>query len=163
MPQPPTTPIIRKENVRLIPALTQRTFQSAAAGAGATFVWEWDLALRITDFNQFIGTVIFAPANSATTAAGVAGAGPQTVPQPALGPFLDAAVFCNGVGGATITVEFAIDSSPCNYRTVAITIVPQNVFTNIAQLRVTGRFARVTATNVTAAATIEFGSYIRNL
>jgi len=163
MPQPPTTPILSKENVRLIPALAQRTFQSAAAGAASTFVWEWDLATRITDPNELIGLAIFAPANTATTAAGVAGAGPQTVPQPAIGPFLDAAAFCTGAGGATITVEFAIDSSPCNYRTMVITIVPQNVFTNIAQLRVTGRFARVTLTNVTAGATIEFGSYIRNV
>jgi len=163
MPQPPTIPVIAKEFVRIIPALSQRTFQSAAEGAGATRVWEWDLGLRITDSNQFQGVVIFAPANSATTGAGVAGAGPQVVPQPALGPFLDAGAFCSGAGGATITVEFAIDSSPCNYRTMAVTIVPQNVFTNISGLRVTSRFARVTFTNVTAAATIEFGSYIRNL
>ena len=160
MPQPPTIPIIAKENVRIIPGLSQRTFQAAAADAGQVFRWEWDLAARITDFNQFI-SALAGPANSSTTVMG--GAGPQTTPQPALGPFMDAAAFCTGLGGATITVEFAIDASLCNYRTVAITIVPQNVFTNIAQLRVTGRFVRITLTNVTAAATIEFGSYIRNL
>jgi len=163
MPQPPTTPVIAKENVRIVPALAQRTFQSAAEGAGATRVWEWDLGTRITDANEFTGVAIFAPANTATTGAGVAGAGPQVVPQPAFGPFLDAGAFCSGAGGATITVEYAIDSSPFNYRTVAVTIVPQNVFTNISGLRVTGRFVRVTFTNVTAAALIEFGSYIRNL
>ncbi len=165
MPQPPTIPIIPKENVRIVPALSQRTFQSAAAGAGATFIWEWDLGARITDPNQFISVpppaANAAPANSTTTVAG--GAGPQTTPEPAIGPFLDAVAFCTGAGGGSITVEYAVDSTPCNYRTMAVTIVPQNTLTNLSGLRVTGRFVRVTFTNVTAAATIEFGSYIRNL
>jgi hypothetical protein len=160
MPQPPTLPVIAKELIRVVPSLSQNTVQNAAAGAGAVFVWEWDLALRLTDTGQFI-SALAAPANSTTTAGG--GAGPQTTPQPAFGPFLDAVAFCTGAGGGTITVEYAVDASPCNYRTMAVTIVPQNTLTNLSGLRVTGRFVRITFTNVTAAAVIEFGSYIRNL
>jgi len=160
MAQPPTVPVIPKENVRIIPSLAQRTFQSAAAGAGATFVWEFDLGARITDPNQFTSASV-APANSSTTAGG--GAGPQTTPEPAIGPFLDAVAFCTGAGGASITIEYAVDASLCNYRSMAVTIVPQNTLTNLSGLRVTGRFVRATLTNVTAAATIEFGIYIRNL
>jgi len=160
MPQPPTLPVIAKELVRIVPALSQRTFNDQAAGAGETFVWEWDLALRLTDTGQFINANP-APANSTTTAGG--GAGPQTTPQPAFGPYLDAAAFCDGAGGATITIEYAIDANPFNYRTIAVTVVPQNVFTNISGLRVTARFVRVTVTNVTAASVLEAGSYIRNL
>jgi hypothetical protein len=160
MPQPPTIPILAHEDVRLIPALSQNTVRDAAAGAAETFIWEWDLAARITDLNQFT-SALAGPANSTTTVMG--GAGPQVTPQPAIGPFLDVAAFCSGAGGATITVEVAIDASPFNYRTQAITIVNQNVFTNISALRITGRFVRITLTNVTAAALVEFGSYIRNL
>jgi hypothetical protein len=160
MPQPPTLPVIPYELVTIRPSLSQRTFQSAAAGAASTFIWEWDLALRLTDTGQFV-SALAAPANSTCTVLG--GAGPQTTPQPAFGPFLDAVAFTSGAGGGTITVEYAVDASPCNYRTMAITIVPANTLTNLSGLRVTGRFVRITFTNVTAAATIEFGSYIRNL
>lgn len=160
MPQPPTLPVIAKELVRICPSLSQNTVRDAAAGAGEVFVWEWDLALRLTDTGQFIGALP-APANSTTIAGG--GAGPQATPQPAFGPFLDVIAFCTGAGGASITVEISVDASPFSYRTQAITIVPQNVLTNIAQLRITGRFVRITLTNVTAAAVVEFGSYIRNL
>jgi hypothetical protein len=160
MPQPPALPVIAKELVRIVPSLSQHTVQDAAAGAAEVFVWEWDLALRLTDTGQFL-SALAAPANSTTTAGG--GAGPQTTPQPAFGPFLDAVAFCSGAGGGSITIEIAVDASPCNYRTQAVTIVPQNVLTNIAQLRITGRFVRVTMTNVTAGAVVEFGTYIRNL
>lgn len=163
MAQPPALPVIAKELTRIVPSLSQNTRQDAAADAGETYVWEWDLALRLTDPNQFVaGTATLAgPANSSTTAMG--GAGPQTTPQPAFGPFLDAVAFCSGAGGGTITVEYAVDASPCNYRTMAVTIVPTNTLTNLSGLRVTGRFVRITFTNVTAAAVVEFGSYIRNL
>jgi hypothetical protein len=160
MPQPPALPVIAKELVRIVPALAQKGFQSAAEGAGATRIYEWDLALRITDTGEFLNANP-APANSSTTAGG--GAGPQTTPQPAFGPFLDVVAFCSGAGGGSITVEYAVDANPCNYRTMAVTIVPQNTLTNLSSLRVTGRFVRITFTNVTAGATIEFGSYIRNL
>ena len=160
MPQPPTIPIIAKENVRIIPGLTQRTFQSAAAGAASTFIWEFDLAARITDFNQFINANP-APTNSTTIAGG--GAGPQTTPQPALGPFLDALAFTSGAGGGSLLVEYAVDGNPCLYRAIANSAVPAGVATNISGLRVTGRFVRITFTNVTAAATIEAGYYIRNV
>lgn len=159
MPQPPTIAILPKEDVRVIPSLSQRTFMDAAAGAGETYVWEFDLGARLTDANQFLSAAV-APTNSSTTAGG--GAGPQTTPQLALGVFLDALLFCTGAGGATLTVEYAVDVT-CAYRTFSVTAVPQNTLANISGLRVTGRFVRITATNVTAAATIEFGVYIRNL
>jgi hypothetical protein len=158
MPQPPGTPLIAHENVRTIPALSQKTFQSVVAGA-ESFIWEFDLAARITDPNQFL-TANVAPANSTTIAGG--GAGPQTTPQPAIGPFLDALVFTNGVGGGSLLVEYAADASPCNYRSIANTAVPSGVATNISGLRVTGRFVRITFTNVSPVVTIEVGYYIRN-
>jgi hypothetical protein len=162
MPQPPTTPILAHENVRLIPALSQHVFQSAAAGAGATFIWEFDLGSRITDANQFLSGLVtpVAPANSSTLAGG--GAGPQTTPQPAIGPLIDAFAFASGAGGGTLTVEYAADASPCLYRVMSITVVPSGVGTNISGLRGTARFVRFTFTNVTAGATIEAGFYIRN-
>jgi len=159
MPQPPTIPILAHENVRTIPALTQRVFQSAAAGAASTFIWEFDLGLRITDANQFISALV-APANSTTTAGG--GAGPQTTPQPAIGPFLDALVFTSGAGGGSLLVEYSVCASPCNYRAISSTVVGTGVAVNISGLRVTGRFVRLTFTNVTAGSTIEAGYYIRN-
>lgn len=159
MPQPPIIPILAHENVRIIPALSQRVFQNPAAGAASTFVWEFDLAARITDPNQFIGVGV-APANSSTTAGG--GAGPQVTPQPAIGPFLDALAFTTGAGGGTLLVEYAVDATPCNYRTISNTAVPASTAINISGLRVTGRFVRITFTNITAAATIEAGYYVRN-
>ena len=160
MPQPPTIPLIAHEDVRAIPALTQRPFQSAAAGAGATFIWEYDLAVRITDAIQFISALV-APTNSTTIAGG--GVGPQTTPQPAIGPLLDAMVFCTGAGGGTLLIEFAVDANPCLYRPMSSgTVVPASTLVNVSGLRVTGSFVRGTFTNVTAGAVVEFGLYIRN-
>jgi hypothetical protein len=163
MGQPPTVPVIAKENVRILPALAQKTFHDPAAGAAEAFVWEYDLAARLTDPNEFLSgqPTPVAPANSTTIAGG--GAGPQTTPQPAVGPFMDAVVFTSGAGGGTLLVEYAVDADPCNYIVVAQTVIAQNTLSNLSGLRVTGRFVRVTFTNVTAAAVVEFGSYIRNL
>ena len=160
MPQPPTVPIIAHENVRLITALAQKTFQSAAAGANSTFIWEYDLGARLTDFNQFLNANV-APANSTTTVAG--GAGPQVTPQPAIGPFADAFVFTSGAGGGTLQLEYAADANPCNYRAMSNTVVNAGIAANISGLRVTGRFVRFTFTNVTNGATVEVGFYIRNI
>jgi hypothetical protein len=159
MPQPPNLPLIAHENVRAIPALSQRTFQVAAADALQTFIWEFDLAARITDPNQFL-SALAAPAGSTTIAGG--GAGPQTTPQPAIGPLMDALAFTSGAGGGTLLVEYAVDANPCRYRQIANSAVPAGIATNISGLRVTGRFVRITFTNVTAAATVEVGYYIRN-
>lgn len=159
MAQPPVTPILAHENVRTIPALTQKTFFSAAAGAGAGFVWEFDLAARITDENQFVSALV-APANSSTTAGG--GAGPQTTPQPAIGPLCDWFVITSGAGGGTVSVEYAVDASPCSYYPVFSTLIIANNAANASGLRVTGRFVRLRFTNVSAAAIVELGFYIRN-
>jgi hypothetical protein len=162
MPQPPTTPFLAHENVRFLPSLTQKVFNNQAAGAAATFVWEFDLAARITDAAQFFSGLItpVAPSNSSTTAGG--GAGPQVTPQPAIGPFLDAFVFTSGAGGGSLLVEYAVDANPCLYRSVSNTVVAASTGTNLSGLRVTGRFVRLTFTNVTAASVIEVGYYIRN-
>jgi hypothetical protein len=118
---------------------------NAAAGAGSTFVAEFDLSFATVDPNQLL--------------AGAFPGGSQ--PQSSIGPFLDAVCFDTGAGGATIQVDFAVDQGAA-YRSFVPTAVPQNTLTNIAALRVTARFVRVTFTNVTAAATIECGAWIRS-
>lgn len=160
MAQPPTTPVIPHELVREIPSMTQKTFRNGAAGAASTFVWEFDLAARVTDANQFLNANV-APANSATTAGG--GAGPQTTPQPAVGAFLDVFVFTSGAGGGTLLIEEAADANPCNYRTVNTVAIAAGVEGGVQGFRVTGRFVRCTFTNVTAAAVVEVGYYLRSV
>lgn len=141
----PARPFLSRQLVRAIPSCTQKTFQSSAAGAGATFVAEFDVSLAVEDPNQLLG--------------GAFPGGAQ--PQSAIGPFLDAVCFDTGAGGATILIEYAVDQA-CSYRTFNTTVVAQNTLTNIAGLRVTARFVRITFTNITAAATIEAGAWIRS-
>lgn len=164
MAQPPTTPYLAREFVRLLPSLTQKVFRSAAAGAAETFIWEFDLGARITDPSQFLtpppAAAVAGPANSSTTVMG--GAGPQTTPQPAIGPLLDAFVLTTGAAGGSLLVEYAADASPCNYRAMATTAVAASTASNISGLRVTARFVRLTFTNTTAGAIVEVGYYIRN-
>lgn len=144
MAQPPTTPIISRELVRVIPFAAQKTFFNAALGNGATMVAEFDVGLAVTDRNQFLTGAFPGAAN----------------PQAAVGPNLDAEGFSTGAG--TILIEFAIDLG-CTYRTVATQIVPANAFTNVSALRITGRFARLTYTNTSGgAALVEFGAHIRS-
>jgi hypothetical protein len=161
MPQPPTIPVLAHELTRILPALAQKTFSAAAADANQVFRWEFDLAARITDHNQFLNANP-APANSSTIAGG--GAGPQTTPQVALGPIADVGMFFAGAGGGQLLVEFAVDANPCLYRAISpAIIVPAATFSNLSGLRITGRFVRFSATNITAASLTEVGFYIRNL
>jgi hypothetical protein len=128
-----------------MPFAAQKTFVVAAAGAGSTSVAEFDVAQVVTDASQLL-----------------AGALPSVgAIQFAIGPLLDAVCFDTGLGGATILIEYAVDRGAA-YRTFNTTVVPQNTLTNIAGLRVTARFVRVTFTNVTAAATIEAGVWLRS-
>jgi hypothetical protein len=136
---------LSRELTRIIPFTSQRVFVNNAAGAGATFVAEFDVALATTDRNQLLA--------GALPSAGLI--------QFAIGPLLDAVCYDTGAGGAQILVEFAVDRGAA-YRPFTPTVVPQNTLTNIAALRVTARFVRVTFTNITAAATIECGAYIRS-
>ena len=159
MPQPPTIPVIAHEDVRLIPALSQKTFFSASALV-QTFTWEFDLAARITDSNQFLNTSV-APANSFTINGG--GAGPQIAPQAAVGPFLDIFVVTDAPGGASIAVSMAADANPCKYYGVFQGAVPLNIPTNFAQLRITGRFVLINILNQAGGTVLEIGCYIRNL
>lgn len=159
MPQPPTNPVLAHENTRNIPSLSQKTFFNAAAGAVSFFDWEFDLGSRVTDANQFI-SALAAPVGGATIAGG--GAGPQTTPQPAIGPWLDWVVFTNGAGGGQMTVQYAADASPCNYINIFDNAIPASVLTNASGLRVTGRFVRLIFRNNTAGARVEVGFYIRS-
>ncbi len=144
MPQPPSTPVISRELVRVIPFAAQRTFQAAALANAGTFVAEFDVGASVTDVNQFL-----------------TGAFPGvTNPPRAVGPFLDALAFSAGAG--TILVEYAVDLSTL-YRAIATSAVPAAVATNISGLRITGRFVRVTYTNTSGAgALVEFGVYVRS-
>jgi len=147
MAQPPTIPIIPHELVRAIPCAAQKSFNFPAASKLAnngTCVAEFDLALRITDINQFL-----------------TGAFPGvTNPQVGIGPNLDAMWFSDQAG--TVVIEYGVDQS-CAYRTVNTTIVVANAFGNYSGTRVTGRFVRVTYTNNSGvAAQVEFGVYIRS-
>jgi hypothetical protein len=145
MPQPPATAYLSRELVRFIPFAAQRTFVNAALGNGATFVAEFDVALRVSDVNQLL-TGAFP--------------GGGTQPPVAVGPFLDALAFSAGAG--SITVDYAVDRD-CSYRQIAATVVPAGTATNISGLRITGRFVRITYTNTSGGAALaEFGAYVRS-
>lgn len=141
----PASLYLSRQLVRVMPFAAQKTFVSAAAGAGATFVAEFDVAQVITDANQLL--------TGALPSAGAIAF--------AIGPFLDAVCFDTGAGGASILIEYAVDRG-ATYRAFATTGVPQNTLTNIAGLRVTSRFVRVTFTNVTAASVLEAGVWLRS-
>ncbi len=141
----PASLYLSRQLVRVMPFAAQKTFVVAAAGAGATSVAEFDVAQLVTDANQLL--------SGALPSAGAI--------QFAIGPFLDAVCFDTGAGGATILIEYAVDRG-ASYRVFNTTVVAQNTLTNIAGLRVTARFVRVTFTNVTAASTLEAGVWIRS-
>jgi hypothetical protein len=143
MAQPPTTPVLSRELVRVLPASSQRTFVTNL-GNGASLVAEYDVAIRVTDPNQ----LLVGAAPSAGTIV------------PAIGPWLDAVVFSLGVG--TLLVEYAVDNT-ASYRTLSSSAVPASTLLNIAGLRITARFCRITFTNTSGAAAVtEFGAYVRN-
>jgi hypothetical protein len=141
----PASLYLSRQLVRVMPFAAQKTFVNNAAGAGSTFVAEFDVALEVTDGNQLLGGAFPGGAR----------------PQSAIGPLLDAVCFDTGAGGATILIEYAVDQG-ATYRTFNTTVVAQSTLTNVAGLRVTARFARITFTNVTAASTIECGAWIRS-
>lgn len=159
MAQPPTTPILAHENTRNIPSLTQKTFQDPASPAAQFYGWEFDLGLGITDASQFISQLA-APIGGSTIAGG--GPGPQTTPQPAVGPWLDVVVFTTGAGGGNLLIQYAADASPCTYQNIFLNAIPGGQITNASGLRVTGRFVRVLFQNLSAGATVECGFYIRS-
>jgi hypothetical protein len=144
MPQPPLTPFLSRELVRSIPFAAQVTNRNAALANAGTIIAAFDIANRISDPNSFI-----------------VGANPSADPTiVAVGPNLDVLVF--SVGAGTLLVEYAVDSG-CLYRSISNSVVPAGVATNISGLRITGRFARVTFTNTSGAASlVEFGAYVRS-
>ena len=151
-------PIIAHENIRAIPSLSQKTFREAASLG--PFIWEFDLGLLITDPSQFISAAAF-PLGTNTTAGG--GPGPQTTPQPAIGPLCDVFVLHGSVGGALLQLSYAADASPCNYIAFYTSLVPVLTLTNVAGLRVTGRFLKCSLTIIGGvASSVELGFYVRN-
>jgi len=149
MPQPPVRPVLSRELVRIIPFAAHRTFNVAALANGATLIAAFDISLAVTDVNQFIGGVENPALNPSADAT-----------QFAVGPYLDAMVFCAGNG--SVLIEYAVDYT-CLYRSVNTTLVPAATLTNFAGIRITGRFVRVTFTNLSGAAALtEFGVYIRS-
>jgi hypothetical protein len=143
----PASLYLSRQLVRVMPFATQKTFVTGAAGGGAQFVAEFDVAQVVTDANQLL--------------AGAAPIGTLVGIQFAIGPFLDAVIFDNGAGGATITVNYAVDKG-ATYRLFNTTVVPASTLTNIAGLRVTARFVQVIFTNITPAATLEAGVWLRS-
>lgn len=150
MPQPPSSPLLSRELVRILPFAAQRTFRNVALGAGATMIAAFDIGLPVTDVNQFIGAVENPALNPSADAT-----------QFAVGPFLDALAFTVTTAGSLL-VEYAVDYT-CTYRAIATSVVPLGVTTNISGLRITGRFVRVTYTNTGGVASlVEFGVYVRS-
>ena len=142
----PASLYLARQLVREMPFAAQRTFRDAAAGAASTFIAAFDIGLAVTDQNQFL--------TPATNPSG------DTYVQ-AIGPFLDCVAFTTGAGGGTLLIEMAVDYT-CTLRTYTSTVVPASTLTNVAGLRITARFLRITFTNVTAAAVVEFGAYVRS-
>jgi hypothetical protein len=145
MPQPPSTPVISRELVRVIPFAAEKTFAAVVANLG-TMVAEFDVGASVTDVNQFIVGSFPGVSN----------------PQRAVGPWLDALIFSPVAG--TLLVEFAVDTGTA-YRSIATSAVAASVASNISGLRITGRFVRVTFTNTSGGGSVinvEFGIYVRS-
>lgn len=143
----PATLFLARELTRVIPFTSQGTNRTVNLANAATIVFAFDIALKTTDRNQLIG--------------GISGAPPSGDPTRfAIGTLLDVVAFSAGAG--TITVEFAVDST-CSYRALPSIAVPISTEVNIAGLRITGRYVRVTYTNTSGGvATTEFGAYVRS-
>lgn len=145
MPQPPSSPFISRELVREIPFAAQKTFKNAALANGATMVAAFDIALAVTDPNQFL------------TPATLPSADPT---QHAIGPFLDWVVFSDVA--VSVLTEYAVDYT-CSYHELSTILVPGGTLTNMSALRITARFCRVTLTNSSGGnADVEFGCYVRS-
>jgi hypothetical protein len=146
MAQPPVRPIMARTLSRAMPFVCVRTF-NGVLNNGTNVGAEFDTVELFADPNQF-NTVSAFPSGSAATHA--------------VGPWLDALVFCDVA--TTLRVEFAVDRG-CSYRQPTADIaIAAGTPTNIAQLRVTGRFVRVTLFNTSGGnSTItEFGIYVRS-
>jgi hypothetical protein len=145
MPQPPSTPVISRELVRVIPFAAEKTFAAVVANLG-TMVAEFDVGASVTDVNQFIVGSFPGAAN----------------PQRAVGPWLDALIFSPVAG--SLLVEFAVDTGTV-YHSIATSGVAAGIASNISGLRITGRFVRVTFTNTSGGGSgtnVEFGIYVRS-
>lgn len=154
MPQPPATPLISRELVRVLPFAAQATFLAGFGSGnptivnGGTLVAMFDVSASITDGNQLLPIIGGLPAAAANI-------------RFAVGPLLDWVLFADQA--SSVTIDYAVDGG-CAFRNVLTTGVPPNTLTNVAGARITGRFLRVTYTNTSggAAANVEFGIYVRS-
>ena len=148
MAQPPTQPTQSRQLVRSVPFITPRTFLGALAAPGSSVSAEFDTIGGFADPNLFNNVLAYPGTN---------------VPKiHAVGPFLDAAVFADGI--TLLRVEYSVDRG-CAYHAVAPdTTVPANTFINISGLRITGRFVKVSLINGANAGVVnvEFGVYVRS-
>ena len=149
MAQPPARPLKAREVVRSEPYITPRTFLGTLPANGNSVSAEFDTLDGFADSNLY-NTVLAYPGTN--------------VPKlSAVGPWLDAAVYADG--DILLRVQYATDRG-AQYRNAAPdTPIGANVFGNISQLRITGRFVRVTCINNTAPSAlvnIEFGVYVRS-
>lgn len=159
MSQPPSTPYIPRKLIRNIPFASQKTFQCDASGnpgtqalliAGGTLTAAFDVSLKATDPNQFLGGVVNSPA---------ANPGGISIPF-AIGMLLDAIWTADQIG--TVEVSYAVDYWCSFHSIVTIGIVP-GITDNISGLRITGRFVRVVLANTSLnPMTVDFGSYVRS-
>lgn len=146
MAQPPIRPVMARSLSRAVPFVCTRTFKGALNN-GSSVGAEFDTLETFADPNQF-NTVDFFPSGAPAIHA--------------VGPWLDAAVFCDQA--TALRVEYSVDRG-CNYHQPAPDIaILASTFSNIAQLRITGRFVRVTLLNNSGvnAVTTEFGIYVRS-
>lgn len=161
MPQPPINPVIPSEHVKVTPQCSQRTFLYLAAAPlaiGTILVAAFDLGAKTTDPNQFL--LANGKLNPALNPALPAVAGWNAAnTQVAIGPWLDAIWTSNQL--AQVQVEYAVDYG-CPYRAVQTIGVQIGITGNISALRVTARFVRVLYTNGAAAATMDFGVFVRS-
>jgi hypothetical protein len=159
MSQPPSTPYIPRKLVRSVPFEAQQTFNCDGSGnpgclpvlpSGDSLTAVFDVGLKVTDPNQFLGSVVNSPA---------ANPGALSIPF-AIGNIVDA-LWTTSVAGS-VDVAYAVDYW-CPWRSIVTIGTVPGITDNISGLRVTGRFVKVVLTNTSLAVmTTDFGVYVRS-
>lgn len=150
MAQPPDRSTMSRLLVRATPFITPRTFQGAL-GIGGVVSAQFDTLQGFADRNFY---------NNAGAWPGAGSVDPAEVTK-AVGPWLDAAVYSTQL--SAIRVEYAIDRDCAYHQPIPDVAIPATTFQNIAGLRITGRFVRVSLINTSGVASVvEFGIYVRS-
>lgn len=147
MAQPPTTPIMARELVRAVPFVTPYIYIGNIAPSASVSA-EFDTVAGFADPNLYNSVGAYPGTNAPKVHA--------------VGPYLDAGVYASLA--TSLLVEYAVDRG-ASYRAFGqVSTITQQTFTNISGLRITGRFVRVTLTNLSAVAAVavEFGVYVRS-